>query len=76
MICQCGCLSVGLIANVACVGLVVGMDYMMLVQTRVLSEPFVTANHLTYVWPLSYKITTQTNKRCARRAGLSVVIKN
>ena len=63
MVCQCGCLSVGLVADVTCVRLVMCMDYMMLVQTGVFCEPLVTANHLADVWPLSCKITTRQRFR-------------
>ena len=56
MICQCRCLSVGLVTNVTRVRLIVRVYHVMLVQTRILCEAFVTANHLTDVGSLSWKI--------------------
>ena len=53
MICQCGCLSVSLVADVTRVRLVVRVNHVMLVQTGILCETLIATNHLADIWPLA-----------------------
>lgn len=49
MIGQCRCLSISLVAYVACIRFVVGMDDVVFIKTGILSKSFIAAMDLTDV---------------------------
>lgn len=49
MIGQCRCLSISLVAYIACIRFVVGMDDVVFIKTGILSKSFIAAMDLTDV---------------------------